>query len=110
MLDYFQLIYFLRHDYFKKLIEISKQICSFNGSKNSQDYEIEVNPENLIKIEKYEPLPTNRTKRSRLYAIKKSKVISQNHGIHDQVNVNHGVKLNQVLVQKILREKNLHEN
>ena len=110
MLDYFQLIYFLRHDYFKKLIEISKQICSFNGSKNSQDYEIEVNPENLIKIEKYEPLPTNRTKRSRLYAIKKSKVISQNHSIHDHVNVNHSVILNKVLIQKILREKNLHEN
>jgi hypothetical protein len=63
-----------------------------------------------MKLEKYEPLPTNRSKRSRLYAIKKSRVISQNHSILDHVNVNHGVKLNKVLVKKILREKNLLEN
>ena len=63
-----------------------------------------------MKLERYDPLPTNRSKRSRLYAIKKSRVITKNHNVNDHVNVNHGVKLSKVLVQKILREKNLIEN
>ena len=91
-------------------MEISKQICSFNNSKNSQEYEIEVKPENLMKLERYDPLPTNRSKRSRLYPIKKIRFIAKNHNVNDHVNVNHGVKLNKVLVQKILQEKNLLEN
>ena len=91
-------------------MEISKQICSFNNSKNSQEYEIEVKPENLMKLERYDPLPTNRSKRSRLYAIKTTRVIAKNHNVNDHVNVNHGVKLNKVLVRNILQEKNLLEN
>ncbi len=42
-----------------------------------------------MKLERYDPLPTNRSKRSRLYAIKKRRVIAKNDNVNDHMNVNY---------------------
>lgn len=57
------------------------------------------------KVLNYIPLPTNRTKRSKLYKIEKSNILQKENVYYDEVNVNNSDKINKVKLRKRLMEK-----
>lgn len=102
-----QLIYFLRKDYFSKLNKISREISSFKSDKESNHYQLELKPENQILLQNYEPLPTNRSRRSRLYAVKRSKVLKKIGPNSNSINVNDNQLSNKDAIRHRLISKKL---
>jgi len=90
-----------------RLKQISKEISTFNSKKESNQYEVLIPEENLIKLNNYQPMPTNRTRRSRLKRVKKSKVIECKSGQDGRIDVNNERVSNKDLLKKILSNRSL---
>jgi hypothetical protein len=65
-----------------------------------------VKPDIQMQLNMYEPLPTNRTRRSRLYAVKNSKVIKRTNQNHS----NHSVNVNSLNHQNMMKKNHLRKN
>lgn len=94
-------------NYFNVLNQISTELSRFKSNNIGNDYGIHVNNRILSKLENYNPLPSNRQKRSRLYVIKKSNCLFRNN---DESENNRGVKslvVKKTQVKQLLNNKGL---
>lgn len=83
------------------------EISVFNKDMSKGNYHLEVHKDVETRIMNYQPLPTNRKKRSRLYHVTTSKSLKnsgRNNDVFGNVNLEIGKK-NQLY--KILERKNL---
>ena len=83
------------------------EISVFNKDMSKGNYHLEVHKDVETRIMNYQPLPTNRKKRSRLYHVTTSKALKnsgRNNDVFGNVNLEIGKK-NQLY--KILERKNL---
>ena len=83
------------------------EIAVFNKDMSKGNYHLEVHKDVETRIMNYQPLPTNRKRRSRLYHVTTSKVLKKSGSNFDgigNVNLEMGKK-NQLY--KILERKNL---
>ena len=100
-------IYAIDPNYFEKLEKISLEISVFNKDMSKGNYHFDVHKDVETRIMNYQPLPTNRKRRSRLYHVTTSKVLKKSGVNFDNmgyVNIENGKK-NQL--QQILERKNL---
>jgi len=102
-----KLIFTLRNDHFNKLKEISRETSTFIEGRDSNRFEVLIPEERLVKLHNYQLLPTNRTKRSRLSRVRKSKVIEFKQDLNDNVNVNDQSSTKKELLKKMLKKKSL---
>lgn len=102
-----KLIYFLDEEYFKKLDKISTQISHFKADPYSNNFELEISNEIGHKLNSYVPLPTNRTKRSRLYTVRKSSVLIKRDENSNQINIGRSSNQRKRDLDNLLRESQL---
>ena len=103
----YKLIFHLRKDYFKKLVEISRTISEFNHNKGSHLYELDIKADYEVMLKNYQPLPTNRKKRSRLYNVRKNKVLRKMSDEDVNVNIQNEGGNNSKRLKNLLKVKNL---
>lgn len=83
------------------------EIAVFNKDMSKGNYHLEVHKDVETRIMNYQPLPTNRKRRSRLYHVTTSKVLkksSRNLDGMGHVNIDYGKKIQ---LQQVLERKNL---
>lgn len=105
--NYYKLIYFCDFEYFQKLNSISKEISHFKSDPYANKYELEISRDIDIKLNLYQPLPTNRSKRSRLFAINKSNCLTYGNYDNFNVDVNQNSSAKKEMLKKVLVRKNL---
>ena len=83
------------------------EISIFNKDMSKGNYHLEVHKDVETRIMNYQPLPTNRKRRSRLYHVTTSKVLKKfgrNLDGMGHVNIDYGKKIQ---LQQVLERKNL---
>ena len=83
------------------------EIAVFNKDMSKGNYHLEVHKDVETRIMNYQPLPTNRKRRSRLYHVTTSKVLKKSDRNFDgigHVNIDYGKKIQ---LQQVLERKNL---
>lgn len=90
-----------------RLNDISTEISRFKSNDNCNEFGIELN--NLVyqKVLNYQPLSKNRKTRSRLYCVKKSKIITNNNLFNENNNQLSSLENKKIVVKSNLRRKNL---
>ena len=74
---------------------------------NNYKYDLALPQENKVKIINYHPNPKNRTKRSKLYSIKKSRVLKSKLNENDFGEMNFEEKDNRMMLKDYLAKRNL---
>ena len=83
------------------------EIAVFNKDMSKGNYHLEVHKDVETRIMNYQPLPTNRKRRSRSYHVTTSKVLKKSGRNLDgigHVNIDYGKKIQ---LQQVLERKNL---
>ena len=86
---------------------IAREICNFKVDANNYKYDIALPEENKVKLMNYHPNPTNRKKRSKLFAIKKSRVLKSKMNENDFEEIDHGGNDNRIMLKDYLAKRNL---
>ena len=94
-------------NYFNKLYTIAREICNFKVDSNNYQYDLSLPQEKKVKLMNYKPNPTNRTKRSKLYSIKKSRVLKSKMDDDDFREINEDQNLNKIMLKDYLAKRNL---
>lgn len=68
---------------------------------------MQVDNDNFFKLTNYQPLPTNRNRRSKLYRLKKSKALEFSGQRNNRIDLNYDGNNNKERVKKILVKNNL---
>lgn len=97
----------MRNDYFKKLNDISTEICYFKSGSYSNNFEIEISKDNDLKLRNYIPIPTNRKKKSKLSKMIKSNVLINKRKSRENRNVDINLKTNREILKEHLISKSL---
>ena len=68
---------------------------------------MQVDIDNFFKLTNYQPLPTNRNRRSKLYRLKKSKALEFNGQRNNRIDLNYDCNNNMKRVKKLLVKNNI---
>ena len=70
-------------EYFQKLEKISMEISVYNKNNSVGNFHLVVCKDVEERIRNYQPLPKNRTKRSRYYKVKESNALKSSNNRHN---------------------------
>ena len=107
MINNIKLIYCLDSQYFNKLYTIAREICNFKVDANNYKYDLVLPQENKVKLMNYQPNPKNRTKRSKLFSIKKSRVLKSKMNENDFGEMDVEENDNRMMLKDYLARRNL---
>jgi len=83
------------------------EVSQFKSNSRHNDYDLQMCPDMGIKLSNYQPLPTNRSRRSKLHTVRKSKALKNNEIFSNHVNVNDSLSNKRKQIEEILSQKNL---
>ena len=79
------------------------EVSQFKSNSRHNDYDLEMCPDMSAKLSNYQPLPTNRSRRSKLHTVRKSKALKNN----ENFSVNDSLSNKRKQIEEILSQKNL---